>query len=583
MINFFLGNTKKYFLVIALINVLSGLTVPLNIFLIQRIIDTAVVSGKSGFGNDFTYILFYLGLQIVTVLLAQSDKLLRTIFGNTLEINWGKDILEKSAKVQYKYFEQTKSYETIHRILGGFKENITGITDITSSATKITISMFGVFYFIMQTEWWIFIALLITAFPVWVFSIISTLRERDTYTEIYPHFLRANYLSKMINSRESIKEVRLYNFFKHINKLWSEVLSKFQRGQLLSNLKPRYIAGAFIFLQYFVVTVIIFMLVYPLRKGLMTIGVFVALAQAMWSYVGNFQYEIINIIQKINHLRVFAKDYKTFMALDENSSALCDGDANNINFTSIEFKDVWFRYDDSSEYVLKGVNFSISNNELIALVGLNGSGKTTIIKLLLGLLHPTKGEVLVDGMPVSDIQVTKRKKIFSVIFQDFAKYNISLRENIALSNLDFINNEKEMIRILNSLTNQAELVQNLKDGFDSRLGKDIDGGTDLSGGQWQTVAIARALFSDSSCIVMDEPTAAIDPIAEVEVYNQLISAAKNKAAVFVTHRLGSTRLAHTIYTLDKGIIVEKGSHEELMERNGIYAEMFNTQKRWYEK
>lgn len=583
MINFFLGNTKKYFLIIALINVLSGLTVPLNIFLIQRIIDTAVVSGKSGFGNDFTYILFYLGLQIVTVLLTQSDKLLRTIFGNTLEINWGKDILEKSAKVQYKYFEQTKSYETIHRILGGFKENITGITDITSSVTKITISMFGVFYFIMQTEWWIFIALLITAFPVWLFSIISTLRERDTYSEIYPHFLRANYLSKMINSRESIKEVRLYNFFKHINKLWSEVLSKFQRGQLLSNLKPRYIAGAFIFLQYFVVTVIIFMLVYPLRKGLMTIGVFVALSQAMWNYVGNFQYEIINIIQKINHLRVFAKDYKTFMALDENSSALCGGDANNINFTSIEFKDVWFRYDGSSEYVLKGVNFSIANNELIALVGLNGSGKTTIIKLLLGLLHPTKGEVLVDGMPVSDIQVTKRKKIFSVIFQDFAKYNISLRENIALSNLDFINNEKEMIRILNSLTNQAELVQNLKDGFDTRLGKDIDGGTDLSGGQWQTVAIARALFSDSSCIVMDEPTAAIDPIAEVEVYNQLISAAKNKAAVFVTHRLGSTRLAHTIYTLDKGIIVEKGSHEELMERNGIYAEMFNTQKRWYEK
>lgn len=582
MINFFLGNTKKYFLVIALINVLSGLTVPLNIFLIQKIIDTAVISGKSGFGNDFTYILFYLGLQIVTVLLTQSDKLLRTIFGNKLEINWGKDILEKSAKVQYKYFEQTKSYETIHRILGGFKENITGITDITSSVTKITISMFGVFYFIMQTEWWIFIALLVTAFPVWVFSIISTLRERNTYTEIYPHFLRANYLSKMINSRESIKEVRLYNFFKHINKLWSEVLSKFQRGQLLSNLKPRYIAGAFIFLQYFVVTVIIFMLVYPLRKGLMTIGVFVALAQAMWNYVGNFQYEIINIIQKINHLRVFAKDYKTFMALDENSAALGGGDANNINFTSIEFKDVWFRYDDS-EYVLKGVNFSISNNELIALVGLNGSGKTTIIKLLLGLLHPTKGEVLVDGMPVSDIQVTKRKKIFSVIFQDFAKYNISLRENIALSNLDFINNEKEMIRILNSLTNQAELVQNLKDGFDTRLGKDIDGGTDLSGGQWQTVAIARALFSDSSCIVMDEPTAAIDPIAEVEVYNQLISAAKNKAAVFVTHRLGSTRLAHTIYTLDKGIIVEKGSHEELMERNGIYAEMFNTQKRWYEK
>lgn len=293
----------------------------------------------------------------------------------------------------------------------------------------------------------------------------------------------------------------------------------------------------------------------------------------MFKYTRNLQYEIISIIRKINSYKIFYKDYKTFFSLKD--IRLDKGKFVKVNkkFKNIEFKDVWFTYSDEDNFILKGVNLTIASDEVVALVGKNGSGKTTIIKLLLGLLEPTKGEILVDNVPVSSLSAENRKELFSAIFQDFARYSISLRENIGLSNLDNIDDDKYMKSILETINPQANLMKNLEAGFDTRLGKEIDGGMDLSGGQWQTVAIARALFTDSSCVIMDEPTAALDPIAEAEVYKQLMRATCNRAAIFITHRLGSTRIADTIFRNETSLKLQGEVHKKSLKIPTVYHEV----------
>lgn len=582
LIKFIFKHSKYLTIVIILISILRGGVVPLNIFVLQRIIDTVVDSSNFQLRNTFCYILIFLGIQVGSILLNQSERLVRILINNKLELSFGKELLTKCGDVEYKYFEEKEIYPIIERLINKSKGNLIEIVDIISIVIMNVISIGGIFYYIFKIKWWILFILIFTALPVWIFSVKASLRENKAMKNLYPYWLKSNYISKIINSREYAKESRLYNFFDYANSLWVTTLKKYQHGQVMANLKPRSVSGIFIIIQYAVVVGILFTLTWPLKAGEIKIGIFIALAEAMFKYTGNLQYEIISIIRKINNYKIFYKDYKTFFSLKE--IELDKGELVKVNkkFKTIEFKDVWFSYSDEHNFILKGVNLTISCDEVVALVGKNGSGKTTIIKLLLGLLQPTKGEILVDNVSVSNLSAENRKEIFSAIFQDFARYSISLRENIGLSNLDNIDDDEYMKSILETINPQANLMKNLEAGFDTRLGKEIDGGMDLSGGQWQTVAIARALFSDSSCVIMDEPTAALDPIAEAEVYKQLMRATCNRAAIFITHRLGSTRIADTIYALDNGVIVESGSHEDLIERNGVYAELFNTQKKWYE-
>lgn len=582
MLKFILKQSKILSLLILLISILRGLIVPFNIYILQKIIDTAIESNAFQFNTSLYYILIFLAIQIGSIILTQSDKMLRLVINNNLELNFEKELLDKCTKINYKYFEEKETYALIDRLINKAKTSLLDIIDIISLLLITTISIGGIFYYLFQIKWWIAFVLIFTAIPIWFFSVKASLKENNAMMSLYPHWMKSQYTSKIINSREYCKEARLYDFFSFVNSIWGKALRKFQQGQVMANLKPRIMSGVFIIIQYFIVTITLFILVIPLKNGEIKIGIFIALAEAMFKYTRSLQYDIILAIRKINRFKLVCKDYKNFMNLEEVVSLNNNSVKLTKNFSKIELKDVWFTYTNDDNFILKGINLTISSNEIIALVGKNGSGKTTIIKLLLGLLQPTKGEILVDDIPISKLSSNQRKSVFSVIFQDYAKYNISLKENIALSNLDKIDDKTHMDKILNIINFQSNLLKNLKDGFNTKLGKEIDDGMDLSGGQWQSIAIARALYSDSACVIMDEPTAALDPLAEADVYKQLMKTTYNKAAIFITHRLGSTRMADTIYALDNGVIVEKGSHNELLERNGVYAELFNTQKKWYE-
>lgn len=246
----------------------------------------------------------------------------------------------------------------------------------------------------------------------------------------------------------------------------------------------------------------------------------------------------------------------------------------------IAFENVSFSYPGSQREAIRDVSLTLAPGEVIALVGENGSGKTTLIKLLCRLYDPTEGKISVDGVDMREFRVRELRRQISVIFQDYAKYSLTARENIWLGNVDCPPDDDRIIAAARR-AGADDAIDTLPLGYDNLLGKRFETGEELSIGQWQKVSIARAFLRDSQTIVLDEPTSALDPKAEYEVFKTFRELLQGQSAVLITHRLSTVKMADRIYVLDKGRVVEHGPHDDLIAKQGLYAQLFETQARNY--
>jgi len=241
-----------------------------------------------------------------------------------------------------------------------------------------------------------------------------------------------------------------------------------------------------------------------------------------------------------------------------------------------EFRDVTFRYPGSDEPALRGVSFAMDRGQKLALVGRNGAGKTTLVKLLLRFYDPDEGEILLDGVGLQRYDVEQLRRRTSVVFQDYAKYYLTVRESIALGDPSR-QPDDEWVHEAARKAGAHEFVERLPGGYDTLLGKHFEGGTDISGGQWQRLALARAFAHDADTVVLDEPSAALDPMAEYDLYRKFHDLIEHRSVLFVTHRLGSVRMVDRVIVLRDGQLVESGAHDDLMEADGEYATLFRMQ------
>ena len=248
---------------------------------------------------------------------------------------------------------------------------------------------------------------------------------------------------------------------------------------------------------------------------------------------------------------------------------------------TIEFKDVSFRYPGMDRNVLSHLNLRFEHGENVVLVGLNGAGKTTLIKLLTRLYDPTEGQILLDGVDIRAYDVKELYQLYGIVFQDFGKYALSVRENIAIGDVERVAEEGD-VELAAKQGNADGFICKLSNGYDTPLQRHFEeNGTELSGGQWQKLSIARAFYKDSDILILDEPTSALDALAEQEVFREFASLSKDKISVFVSHRLSSATLADKIVVIDGGAITEMGSHAELMAKKGTYYLLFTTQASRY--
>lgn len=428
-------------------------------------------------------------------------------------------------------------------------------------------------YILFVYERWIAGVMLILVIPVFIFSYRAGVTNYIEQKELTQQERTVNYLSSILTSRDHAYERKLFNYSSFYNKeydshyeVWKKKKMKIDFINLLEKNIGSIISvvmGIFIFL----------LLLTSVMKRSVTVGTFISIVYMVYELSNVLSENLISIANQFAEVIEYSKEQKNY--LKDHKKIM--GTNSCMDFVKLEFKNVSFKYTNSERYVLKNFNLSIEKGKKYALVGLNGEGKTTIVKLAVGLYSDYEGMILLNGKNIQEYSREDLNRIMSVLFQDFAKYSISIRENIwgakEAGSLDSING-------IDGIELNA-FIEKLPYGLDTEIGKISEQSIDLAGGEWQKIAFARVLAKDSPVIILDEPTAALDPIIESKLYALFYEMIQNKTSIVISHRLGATKLYDNILVLSEGNVAECGTHDELIERRGLYYHMYESQKEWY--
>jgi len=489
------------------------------------------------------------------------------------------------AALDFKHIENAGSWELIARVSRDPVKSIMDGFDAYMQFMQIVVCVFSVFILIITQVWWA--ALVIAAFsaPMFWLSMRAGKKNYDAGREAEKFNRRFEYLGDVLTGREATDERTLFSFGDAVTKRWSE---QYEAGRLLKlkvTLRMFLITKGSSLMLATIALLVALTLIGPVVSGAMSAGMFMGVVGAVFGMIHQLGWQMSGSLEKLSGAREYMKDLTEFSALSGDTGALAVPDAVPLTLESIEFRDVRFKYPSGENYILDGLSFSLAPGLHYAFVGKNGAGKTTITKLLTGLYTEYDGEILVNGVELRQYAAGALKAMFSVVYQDFAKYYIKLADNIALGDAAAMpgpeKNGDARVREAAMLAGLGDTIGELRDGLETPLGKIIEDGQDISGGQWQRVAIARSLIGRAPVKILDEPTAALDPVSESRVYEEFEKLMRGRTTIFISHRLGSTKLADEILVVDGGRIAERGTHDMLMETGGLYAEMYESQREWY--
>ncbi len=393
------------------------------------------------------------------------------------------------------------------------------------------------------------------------------------------------YFQNLMTSRESIKEVRIFGLFEHLYSRFAQHKEEYIQAHEKMTVSETRVDW---FLSTFSNLVGVGLWVYIIIRALyghITIGDIMLYFQAVNSCQQRFDGVLRSVVQGYENT-LFITNLFAYLDLhpQDVEGALARSKDPSVSPKSlekgIEFGSVSFKYPGQDRYVLRNVSFSIRSGETVAIVGRNGAGKTTLVKLLSRFYDPTEGEILLDGRSLVEYDLVQLRQQISILFQDFIQYHLTIRDNIIFGQIEH-SSDTECLEKAAEDSDASSLIQRLPKKFDTVLGRTLEEGVDLSGGEWQKLGLARAFFRDTQLLILDEPTASLDPLAEHEVFEQFARLTRNKTSVIISHRFSTVRMADRIIVLEDGACIEQGSHEELLAQGGMYAKLFTTQARYY--
>lgn len=487
-------------------------------------------------------------------------------------------VVKTFAACDYKYIENEKSWELLARVSRDPVKSVMDGVDAFIQFAQIIVSVVSVFVLIISQVWWAALIIFSFSVPMFWLSMRAGKKNYQAERDAEKFNRRTEYLGEVLTGRDNVDERTLFGYSDEVNRVWREQYEAGRKLQVKVTAKNFIISKGSSMLLALISLLVALTLINPVVKGWMTAGMFMGIVSAVFGMIQKLGFQMSRSLENISRAGEYMKDLSDFAALGEDWDALTKPDANPIGMEALEFRNVRFHYPGSKEYILDGLSFRLEAGRHYAFVGKNGAGKTTITKLLTGLYTEYEGEILINGKELRSYPVSAVKAMFAVVYQDFAKYYIEMKENIALGDVHASGKEAGAAH----LAGLDEVIGKLENGINTPLGKVLKGGQDISGGQWQRVAIARSLVSRAPVRILDEPTSALDPISESNLYHDFEKLMGGKTTVFISHRLGSTKLADEIMVIDNGKITERGTHEALMAKNGQYAEMFEAQREWYQ-
>ena len=582
-----LSASALFTVLMGILSILQGFMPALSIE-ITRLVVASVESGIRI--HSINPIWFPVGLQLGVVLLTSLLGTLGNIVQQLLQEKVSNKIqllvLEKSNTLDLSFFEDPAFYDKLRQATDQSTYQPVSMISQTFDLFRTMVTLFSVIAILLQLEWWLAIIALIIPIPAFISSAKYGWRGYQMMRRQSPERRKMSYIQTLMTTDTYNKEIKLFTlgdyfisqFRRFANKFYEEskavLLKRYLMNFVWTGLTGAANTGIYLYVAIRAVT------------GALGISGLIAYTQAAVQAGQSFQ-NLLNDISStyennlyINTLFDFLTYAPKIISPAKPEPVLPNA---NVKGLDIEFRDVSFTYpgkDPLTQYALKHVSFKIEAGESIALVGRNGAGKTTMVKLLTRLYDPDDGEILIGGRNIKEYDLQELRGQVGVIFQDYVTYFMSARENIGVGRIAQVENS-ELVASAARKSGANAVIEKLPEQYDTMLGKWFDKGTQLSGGEWQKVALARAFMRDARILILDEPTSSLDAQAESEVFSHFRALTDGKTAIFISHRFSTVRLADRIFVLENGTILENGSHEELMELDGRYAELFNLQAEAY--
>jgi ATP-binding cassette, subfamily B, bacterial len=492
-------------------------------------------------------------------------------------------VVKKRSKLDYWLIEHSDTWDLINQVCTDSSDHIKkGFVHILNAGT-IIIQVISILTLLYYQVWWLSILMFLLFLPLFFVSIWSGKNNYNALKEANKFLRKAEYLRSVLQNRDSVEERSLFGYSKKINDKWYEAYESARIMERKAVTKSTFSGNLTGLATIMIAITLIGFLLIPLRTGALSIGMFIGLVPSIFNLVRSMSKQFAEITIDLANDSLYIKDYEKFMDLPETDGAL---DLPTLNMESpenltIEFSNVTFSYPGTNHPVLKNLSMVLHPKRHYAFVGLNGAGKSTITKLLTGLYTDYTGEIFIGGKNLKEYKTSDLKGLFSTIYQDYAKYSIPFKDSIMLGNIRNKDDKDKLTEVIKTI-DLSHVVEKLPNGLRSPIGKYSPDGIDLSGGEWQRIAIARTLVNDAKILILDEPTASLDPIAESSIYELFHQISFGKSAIFITHRLGAAKLADEILVITKGSVEEQGTHEELINLNGMYCNLYNEQRSWYQ-
>ena len=497
-------------------------------------------------------------------------------------------ILEKANTLDLAFFENPEFYDKLRNASDQSSYQPTTIVSQTFGLVQTAVTLISMLAVLFHLAWWLAIIALIAPIPSFIASSRYGWRGYQLMRRQSPERRLMMYFNQIMTTDRYNKEIKLFSLgdyfitqFKQLaNKFYEEkksiLVRRYMAGFLWTSATAVVNAGIYLYVAFQAVT----------RPAVVSLGGLTLYTQAALQTGQSFQ-SLLNGISStyennlyVNTLFEFLEYQPALVSPEQPRPLTPDAEQPGLD---IEFRNVSFTYPDKdpeTEAALRNVSFTVKAGESVALVGSNGAGKTTLVKLLTRLYDPDEGEILIGGHNIKEYDLQDLRKYIGVIFQDYATYYLSARENIGVGRIAEVENEG-LIAAAAQKSGADRVIERLPEGYESVLGRWFEKGVQLSGGEWQKVALARAFIRDASILILDEPTSSLDAQAEYEVFARFRVLTRGKTAIFISHRFSTVRLADHIIVLEYGRIIEHGTHNELIQLDGRYAELFNLQAEAY--
>lgn len=566
-----------------LFRIVSAFLPLLMLWIGKEIIDEVVIQMNAGtkdlerlwwlIGGEF-------GLAIISDLLSRGISLTDALLGDQYAINSSVGIIRKTSALNLSQLEDSEFYDKLERARQQTTGRVGLMSNVLTQGQDIMI-IFSLLGGVLLFEPWLIILLVVSIIP----TILNEIKFSGTSYSLARSWTQErrelDYLRYAGASDVTAKEVKLFGLADYLaerfkvlsDKYYSEskklAIRRTSWGTFFNVVGTGAYYGAYV------------LIVFRTVAGLFTLGDLTFLSGSFNRLRSKLQ-GFFTRFTDITERALYLQDYFEFLDLRQEGH----GTEGTLPLPEkirkgFEFRNVGFKYPKSDRWVVRHINFELRAGEKLAFVGENGAGKTTLIKLLLQFYAPNEGEILLDDININLYNKNEYQQYFGVIFQDFVKFELTLRENIAVGEIAEIHNQPKIDDAAEkSLANQV--ISELPFGYEQQLGKRFKLGKDLSGGQWQKIAIARAYMKNAEVLILDEPTSALDARAETEAFNRFIQLTEGKTAVIISHRFSTVRIADRIMVLKDGAVLEIGTHLELMQNDRLYAELFRLQAAGYQ-